>query len=245
MVRRCVGVILLRSGIGAVALEAERIALGAQQMIVVAAVRRVAGGAALRKGGLMVHGLLAQIVDVGVAAEADADGVGLRQAGLVAGVRAVAVGAVARRAGMRHLGRVDQLGLVVVAGDAERLGVGLRQHDLSVFCRRVAGIAALRLERRMLELRHQLGRVRLMRIVALEAVGRGEGLVVVGLLQVCILGIVAIEAERRRGLGQMEAVFRGWLGAGFVGDVAGVAAHIERGVAASFLRDIQAGLRGN
>ena len=36
-------------GIGAMALQAKRVALGAQQMIVVAAVRRVAGGAALRR----------------------------------------------------------------------------------------------------------------------------------------------------------------------------------------------------
>ena len=109
----------LRNGIGTVALQAERIALGAQQMIVVAAVRRVAGGAALHKGRLMVHGFLAQIVDVAVTSQADADRVGLGQAGLVAGVRAVAIGAIARRAGMRHLGRVDQLGLVVMAGDAQ------------------------------------------------------------------------------------------------------------------------------
>jgi hypothetical protein len=43
-----------------------------------------------------------------------------------------------------------------------------------------------------------------MRIVALDAVGRGEGLVLVSLLQVRILGIVAIEAERRGRLGEME-----------------------------------------
>ena len=160
------------------ALQAQRVAFGAQQMIVVAAVRRVAGGAALRKSGLMVHRLLAQIVDVAVAAQADAHCVGLRQAGLVAGVRAVAIRAVAHCAGMRHFGRVDQLGLVVVAGDAKRFGVGLRQHHFSVFGRRVAGIAAFACERRMHELRHQLGRIRLVRIMALHAVRRGEGLVV-------------------------------------------------------------------
>jgi hypothetical protein len=43
-----------------VALQAKRIALGAQQMIVVAAVGRVAGGAALHEGRLMVHRLLAR-----------------------------------------------------------------------------------------------------------------------------------------------------------------------------------------
>src|SRR6478735_10746596 len=67
----------LRRGIGAVALEAQRIALGAQEMVIVAAVGRVAGGAALNKGRLMVRGLLAQFVDVVVASKADADGIGL------------------------------------------------------------------------------------------------------------------------------------------------------------------------
>ena len=109
--------------------------------------------------------------------------VGLRQARLVAGVRAVAIGAVARGAGMRHFGGLNQLGLVVVAGDAERLGVGLRQDDLAVFGGRVAGVAALRFEGRMLKLRHQLRRGRLMRIVAFQAIGRREGLVLVRLLQ--------------------------------------------------------------
>ena len=147
----------LGNGIGTVALQAERIALCAQQMIVIAAVRGVAGGAALYKGGLMMHRLLAHIVDVGVTSQANTDGVGLGQAGLVAGVRAVAVCAIARRSGMRHFGRVDQLGLVVMAGHAQTLGVGLRQHHFSVFRRRMAGFAALLRERLMHELPHQLG----------------------------------------------------------------------------------------
>jgi len=67
----------------------------------------------------------------------------------------------------------------------------------SVFGRRVAGVAALGFKRRMLELRHQLGCRGLVRIVALQAIRRGEGLVLMGLLKIGILGIVAIQAERR------------------------------------------------
>ena len=81
-----------------------------------------------------------------------------------------------------------------------------------------------------------------MRVVALDAIGRGEWLVLVRLLQIRILGVVAVKAERRRGLGEMEAIVHRWLCAGFVGDMAGVAADIERGVTASLLWHIQAGL---
>ena len=40
----------------------------------------------------------------------------------------------------------------------------------------------------------------------------------------------------------MEPVLRGRLGAGLVRDVAGVAAHIERGMTAALFGDIQSGL---
>ena len=198
------------------ALQAERVALGAQQMLVVAAMRGVAGGAALRECRLMMHGLLAQVGDVGVAAQADADRIGLGQAGLVAGVRAVAIGAVAHGAGMRHLGGVDQLGLVVVAGDAESLW---RPSASARPCRLLPGawqVSQLLPQRAMRELRHQLGRCGLVRIVALQAVGGGERLILVRLLQVRVLGIMAIQAERRSGLGEMEIGFRRRLGAGLV-----------------------------
>ena len=94
----------LRRRVGTVALQAKRIALGAKEMIDIAAVRRMASGTALHKSRLVMHRLLAQIVDVGVAAEADADGVSLRQARLVAGVRTVAVSAIAHCAGVGHFG---------------------------------------------------------------------------------------------------------------------------------------------
>lgn len=195
------GFLALRSGIGTVALEAQRIALGSQEMVVVAAVGRVTGGAALNKGRLMMRGLFAQFVDVAVASKADADGIGLRQAGLLAGVRAVAVCAIAHCAGMRDLCAVDLLGFVVMAGEADSLGVGLGQHNFSIFCRSMAGFAGFGLEWHMLEFRHQLGRCRLVWIVAFHAVGCGEGLVLMSLLQVVILRIMAIETERGGGLG--------------------------------------------
>ena len=154
----------------------------------------------------------------------------------------MAIGAVAGSAGMRHLGGVDELGLVVMAGYADCFGVRLRQHDFSVFRRSVAGIAAPGLEGRMHELHHQLGRRGLMGIVALHAVGGGERLTLMRFLQVSILGIVAIEAERRRRFGQMELVVHGRFGAGFVGNVAGVTAHVERGMAAALLWRVHSGL---
>ena len=81
-----------------------------------------------------------------------------------------------------------------------------------------------------------------MGIVALHAVGGGERLTLMRFLQVSILGIVAIEAERRRRFGQMELVVHGRFGAGFVGNVAGVTAHVERGMAAALLWRVHSGL---
>src|SRR5215472_6437755 len=63
-----------------------------------------------------------------------------------------------------------------------------------------------------------------------------------GLLQLVVVGIVAIEAERRAGLGQVEPVFRGGFGPGLVGGVAGVAAHVERRMPAALLGGRQSGL---
>ena len=91
------------NGIGTVALKAKRIPLGPQKMIDVAAVRRMAGCAALHKGRLMVHRFLAQIADIAVTAQANTHTVGLRQARLVACMRAMAIRAIPHRAGMLHL----------------------------------------------------------------------------------------------------------------------------------------------
>ena len=232
---------LLWNGVGAVALQAQSVARGAQQVVVVAAMRSVAGGAAEAENRLVVNGLLAFIGHVGMATQANAYRVGLGQAGLVAGMRTVTIGAVASRPGMRHLGVVDQLGLVVVAGYTQRLDVRLCKHHFAVFGRCMARIAAARLKWSVLELRHQLGLVRLVRIVALNTVGRAEGLIVMRLLQVGILGIVAVNAQCGCRLGEVELVVNGRFRAGFVCQVAGIAAHVERGMAAAAGRHVHAG----
>ena len=66
-----------------------------------------------------------------------------------------------------------------------------------------------------------------MRIVALHAVRRSEWLVLVGLLQARVFRIVALHTQRWGRLGEMEAVLRRRLGTCLVGDVAGVATHVE------------------
>ena len=81
-----------------------------------------------------------------------------------------------------------------------------------------------------------------MRIVALQAVGRRERLILMRLLQVRILRIVAIQAKRRRRFGQMESVLRCRFGACLVRQMAGIATHIERRVSAAFLRHMQSRL---
>ncbi len=236
-----VGFVALGNGVGPVTLEAERVALGAEKMIVIAAMGGVAGGAALKESGLMMGRLLAEFVDIAVASETDGDGVGLGQAGLVAGVGAVAIGAVARGSGMRHFGVVDELALVLMAGEAEGLGIGLGQDDFSIFCRGMTGVATVALEGHMLELREQFGGGRLVGVVALHAIGGGEGLVVMRFLDGLVAGVVAIEAERGSGLDEMETILGGGIGAGLVGEVARVATGIERGVAAALVVSVQAG----
>ena len=211
-------------------------------MIVLAAVRLMAGGAALLERGLMVVRLLCLIGDIAVTAEANIDRIGFRKSWLAAGVRTVAVGAVSRRTGMRNFRRVDQLGFIVVAGHAQRLGIGLRQHDFSIFRRSVADFALLVGKRRMRELRHQLGCGRLVRIMAAHAVGRLKWLVLMRFLQVCTLYIVAIDAKRRRRLGEVIVELRLAHLARLVRRVARFAAHVEGGMPAALLRNVDADL---
>ena len=91
----------------------------------------------------------------------------------------------------------------------------------------------------MRELLHQVRLRGLMRIVTLDAIGGGEGLSLVRLQQVGGGWIVTIEAERRRRLGQVIVELLLAFLARLVGSVAGVATHIERGVAAALLGNIQ------
>ena len=227
-------------GLRAMALKAKGVALCAEEVFDLAAMGGVASGAGLLEGRLVVDGLLSQIFDVGMAAGADGDSIGLRQAGLRGGVWAVAVRAVAGGAGMRELGGLDLLALFVVAGEAEGLGVGLSKDDLSVLGGRVTHLAAAGLKWGVLELAHQLGLGRLVRVMALEAVDGGEGLILMGLLEAFVLGVVALDAQRGSGLGEVELVFLRGLGPCLVGDMAGFASHVENGMAASVLRNVDA-----
>lgn len=77
-----------------------------------------------------------------------------------------------------------------------------------------------------------------MRIVAGQAIRRSERLVLVRLLQIGALGIMAIQAERRRRFGQMEIELRLSNLARLVRRVASLAAHVEGGVAAAVLPQI-------
>ena len=235
---------LLRLAIRPVAFQAERSSCS----------RRAADARSLRRearwqvaqpclnAGWWRNGFLPCVGDVAMATQADFDGIGFGQPRLTAGMRAVAIGAIARGSRMRNFGAVDQLGFVVVAGHAERLDIGLRQDHFSVFGRCVADFALLFGERRMRELCQQLGSGRLVRIVTAHAVGLRERLVLVRFLQVGALYVVTIDAQRRRSFGQMKVELHLAGLARFVGGVAGVAAHVEGGVAAALLRDVDADL---
>ena len=69
-----------------------------------------------------------------------------------------------------------------------------------------------------------------------KAVGRGERLILMCLGESGILRIMAVDAQRRSIFGQMEIKFALASLARFVGDVASVAAHIERRVPAAAFR---------
>src|SRR5437867_5075359 len=131
----------------------------------------------------MMNALLLQISNLGMTAEAGAHRVGLGKAGLRARMRAVTVHTIAGlRSGMWNLRALDQFLLIAVASNAERLGVGLSQNHFAVLGRRVAALAILAGERRVFELRYQLGSRRLVRVMALQTICRIERLVVVRLL---------------------------------------------------------------
>ena len=80
---------------------------------------------------------------------------------------------------------------------------------------------------------HQLRCCRLVRIVALRAIRRGKRLILVRLLEARILYIVTVDAQRRSAFGQMKIKLGFAALSGLVRDVASVAAHVERGMAAA------------
>jgi hypothetical protein len=215
--------------------------LGAQQMIVVAAMWLMTCSTTLTEGRLVVDRLLALVRDIAVTAQADIDRVRFGKSGLSAGVWAVAIGAVARCPRMLNFGGRDQLSFIVVAGNTQRLGIGLRQHDFSILGGGVADFALLIGKWRMGEFCHQLGSGGRVGIVTAHAIGRFERLVLVRLLQVCALDVMTIYAESGRRLGEMKIEFGLADLPRFVRNVAGFAAHVEGGMAAAFLRHIQPG----
>ena len=75
--------------------------------------------------------------------------------------------------------------------------------------------------------------------MALRATRGGKGLSLVSLDERGILDVVAVDAERGDGLDQMIVKFLLSLFANLVRGVAGVASHVERGVATTFFRDVQ------
>ena len=153
-------------------------------------------------------------------------------------MRVVAGDAVALRSRMLNFGLFDFLCLFGVAGHAYRFRVGLRQHDLAVFRSGVAAVAHFVFERIVHESLHQLRLCGLMWIVALNAIRVAEGLTAVRLDQVRVFRVMAIETERRSGLGQVIIEFQFAALARLVRRVAGLATHVERRVAAAVLGNI-------
>ena len=176
-------------------------------MRIVAAVRFVAGGAA-QVGGRLVHVLLLEILGpLGVAGQARGHGAGLQEARRLPAVRIVADRAIVLRSRVLHLGGGNLLGLLLVADHAGGLHVLLRQHHLAVLGRLMAVVALLVFKRVVQERLHQLRRIGLACIVALNAIGRLERLAMVRLDDRRILHVVAVNAQRRSVFGQVIGEF--------------------------------------
>src|SRR5664279_1806865 len=226
--------------LGPVALEAQRIGgLGPQEVLVVATMRFVTGGASLSEGRLMEVRLLHLVALFAVTGQAGVHRIGLNETGGLAGMGIVTSRAVALRARMLHLGSFNFFRLLAVTGHANRLRVSLRQDYLAILRRLVTGIAGSGFEGSVGIFLHQMSLRRLVRIVALNAIGCGERLSVVCLHQVSGSGVVTVEAKCRRRFGEVIVEFLLALLAGLVRSVAGFATHVEGGVTASVWRNIQ------
>jgi len=139
----------------------------------------------------------------------------------------VASDALALGSGVRDFGLVDFLCLIAVARGAKGSSVGVDQNYFAVFGGRVAHVAGLLGKGRMRELLHQLGKRRLVRIVALETIGGRERLPLMRLDQGSILDVVAVHAKGWDCFHEMLIELDLGSVTGFVGDVAGVATHVE------------------
>jgi len=202
-------------------------------------VRIVAGRASLLEGWLMEDFLVLLLGLIHVTIQANVDAIRLRKRARLAGVRVMAVGAIALRSGMLELGLLDLVRLIGVAANAKVFHLRLRQNDFSVLGRFVTDFAELFAKRRMRESLHQLGLRRLVRIVTGDAIGFSERLPLVRLDQALVVRIVTVEAERRRGLGEMKREFGIRLVARLVREVASVTSEIESVMPASTFGRIQ------
>ena len=200
----------------------------------------VTGRAALLECRLVSVGLLPLVRLIGVASQAYRHGVRLRESWRISGVRIVTVSAFARRARMLNLRLFNLFRLVGVASEAELFRRRRDQDNLAILRWGVAGITLATREWRMRELCHQFLAGRLVRIVTGQAIGGAKGLTLVRLDQGRILRIMAINAQRRSILCQMEVKFAVAASPRLMCDVAGVATHIQRRVATAFFRNIDA-----
>jgi len=177
---------------------------------------------------------------LGMARQAGANRVRLQEAGSLSGMGIVASYAFSLSTGMLHFGLIDLLRLIAMAVDAELPRIGIGEDDFAVFRRCVAGVATLFGEWRMCEPGHQFGQRRLVWIVALRAIGRGKGLFPVGLDQRGVFDVMAADAKRGNGFGQVVVELLLALFANFVGRVATVASHVQSGVTAALFGNVEA-----
>lgn len=233
----------LRLGVGAVTFQTQLVRFcRAQQVLVFSPMRLVASGAALVECGLVQIFLFVLFGLFGVTGQADVDGVRLGESRRLSSMGVMAIHAIAGGAGVLHLGFFNLLGFFRVARQAQFLGGSRRQNDFSVLGCLVAtgtGILAT-VEGGMHERLHQLRLGRLVRIVTGEAIGAGKRLILMSLRQIGVLRVVAIHAKSRRILGQMEIGFAVAFIARLMSGVAGRATHVERHMATSALRNVDA-----
>ena len=224
----------------AMAFEAEVVAFGAQQLCIFTAVGSVADAALAGYRVVRYVLSLEGLGLIGVAAHAYGHWIGANEAWIPAGVGIVAVGAIALCARMWEFCRGNLLPHFVVAGRAQRRNLGLGQLDLPTLGRFVANLAGLIGEGRMHVSLHQLGQLRLVRIVAVRANGARERLTFVRFNQLTVLDVVTIGTQCRNCLRQMERKFVfGWV-TRLVRHVTSVAAHIEGRMPAAFFGNVNA-----
>jgi len=223
------GIESLRLGVRAVTFQTKRINVAPPQNVFeLSPVGFMADGTSLIEEGLVGRRLLALLKFFRVADETCDHDRGSGKPRPLPGMWVVTVNALAQRPRMLYLGCFNLLFLILMAHDTQLFGGLLRQDDLSIFCWLVADFTTLFSKWLVQKCLHQLGRPGLVRIMTTDAVGLGERLPVMSVDERLILCIVAVEAQRRRGLGQVVGEFTLVPVTRFVSDVTCVATHIER-----------------